>query len=107
MADWQGEWYLVSMLGADCNWVRNVRSANGEATLRHRGVLRCRLVEVPIEERPPILKRYLEKVPGARPHVPLVPGAPLADFTQIASRFPVFRVTSREADADAVGPGCH
>ena len=22
MADWRGAWYLVSMLGEDCNWVR-------------------------------------------------------------------------------------
>ena len=26
MADWQGEWYLVPMLGGRCNWVQNVRA---------------------------------------------------------------------------------
>src|SRR5512138_1612281 len=30
-----GERYLVSMLGADANWVRNVEAAEGRATLRH------------------------------------------------------------------------
>ncbi|GIJ21983.1 nitroreductase/quinone reductase family protein [Micromonospora lutea] len=35
MADWQGEWYLVSMLGENCNWVRNVHAAGGRATIRH------------------------------------------------------------------------
>ncbi len=27
--------YLVSMLGEDCNWVRNVRAADGAVRLRH------------------------------------------------------------------------
>jgi hypothetical protein len=35
MADWQGHWYLVSMLGNDCNRVRNVRAASGRVMLRH------------------------------------------------------------------------
>src|SRR5437588_220183 len=30
-----GERYLVSMLGADVSWVRNVRAAGGSVTLRH------------------------------------------------------------------------
>ena len=36
MADWRGHSYLVSMLGEDCDWVRNVRAAGGRATLRRR-----------------------------------------------------------------------
>ena len=36
MADWNGHWYLVPMLGENCNWVRNVRAAHGHVTLRHR-----------------------------------------------------------------------
>ena len=30
-----GERYLVSMLGAEVDWVRNVRAAGGNVTLRH------------------------------------------------------------------------
>src|SRR6266545_4968448 len=30
-----GERYLVSMLGENTNWVRNVRAAKGKARLRH------------------------------------------------------------------------
>jgi deazaflavin-dependent oxidoreductase (nitroreductase family) len=93
MADWDGQWYLVSFLGEDCNWVRNVRAAGGQVTLRHRHAMRCRLVEVPAGERAPVLKRYLAKVPGGRPHVPVDRKAPLADFEATAARFPVFRVT--------------
>ena len=92
MADWKGQWFLVSMLGEDCNWVRNVRAAGGRAIL-HRGRRKsCRLVEVPIHERPEIIKRYVQKVPGGRPHIPVARDAPVADFAAIADRYPVFRV---------------
>ena len=92
MADVDGEWYLVSMLGERCNWVKNVRAADGRVTLRHRRVTPCQLVEVPVSERAPIIKRHLARVPGARPHVPVDRHAPLADFEPIAARYPVFRV---------------
>lgn len=94
MADWRGDWYLVPMLGGDCNWVRNVRAAGGLVTLRHGRARRCRLVEVPVGQRAPILQRYLQKVPGARPHMPVDRHAPLADFEAIAARYPAFRVES-------------
>jgi F420H(2)-dependent quinone reductase len=31
MADSDGEWYLVAMLGEQCNWVQNVRAAGARA----------------------------------------------------------------------------
>ena len=92
MADLDGQWYLVPMLGEQCNWVRNVRAAGGRATLRHRRAVACQFVEVPASERSVILKRYLDKVPGARPHLPIDRHAPMVDFAGIASRVPVFRV---------------
>jgi len=92
MADWQGQWFLVSMLGERCNWVQNVRAADGRAVLRRGRRRPCRLVEVPVPERPPIIKRYLEKVPGGRPHIPVDRDAPVADFAAVADRYPVFRV---------------
>lgn len=92
MADWQGDWYLVPMLGETCNWVRNVRAAGGLVAIRHGRARACRLVEVPVGERAPILKRYLQKVPGARPHIPVDRHAPLAEFAGIAPRYPAFRV---------------
>ena len=100
------QWYLVSMLGERCNWVQNVRAADGRATLLHRRATPCRLVEVPVSERAPIIKRYLARVPGARPHVPAGRHAPLADFESIAARYPVFRVVpvpalARRADRAA------
>jgi hypothetical protein len=99
MADRDGQWYLVPMLGERCNWVQNVRAAGGRATLRHGRAVTCRLAEVPVRERAPIIKRYLQQVPGARPHIPVDRNAPVADFEAIAPRYPVFRVAPLD------GPG--
>jgi hypothetical protein len=104
MADWRGHWYLVSMLGEGCNWMQNVRAADGQATLRHRRGVACQLAEVPVNERAPIIKRYLEKVPGARPHIPLHRHASLADFEAISVRYPVFRVLPLTGTSRPDGP---
>jgi deazaflavin-dependent oxidoreductase (nitroreductase family) len=93
MADLDGQWYLVPMLGGQCNWVLNVRAAGGQAVLRHGRARSCRLVELPVSKRGPIIKRYLQQVPGARPHVPVDRHAPVADFDAIAPDYPVFLVT--------------
>ena len=94
MADLSGRWYLVPMLGEGCNWVRNVRAADGRVILRRRRAVPCRLTEVPVPERAPVIRRYLQKVPGARPHIPVDRHAPMADFEAIAPRYPVFLVSS-------------
>jgi deazaflavin-dependent oxidoreductase (nitroreductase family) len=92
VADYEGGRYLVSMLGNDANWVRNVRAADGRAVLRRRGREKVRLVEVEPGGRAPILRRYLEVAPGARPHLPVDWHAPLAEFERIADQFPVFQI---------------
>jgi hypothetical protein len=92
MARCAGQWYVVSMLGERCNWVQNVRAAHGLVTLRHGRAVRCRLEEIPVGERPPVLKRYLQQVPGARPHFPISQHAGVAAFEEIAGRYPVFLV---------------
>lgn len=90
-----GQRYVVSMLGNDASWVRNVRAAHGQAILRSRVREPVVLEEVPAAERPPILKAYLRRAPGARPHIPVDKNADLADFAKIAPAFPVFRLRSR------------
>ena len=89
------ERYLVSMLGESVQWVQNVRAAGGRAALRSGGREEIRLEEVPAAARAPILKTYLERAPGARPHLPVNKDAPIAEFEQIAAAFPVFRVATR------------
>jgi hypothetical protein len=92
IADYQGERYLVAMLGEGAAWVANVRAAGGRAVLRHGRREPVRLEEVEPDERPPILRRYLEVAPGARAHFPVDRRAPLSDFEALAPRYPVFRV---------------
>jgi len=92
MAVVDGQRYLVSMLGENVDWVRNVRAAGGRAVLRHGRQEEVRLEEVPVEMRAPVLKAYLRRAPGARPHVPVHKDAPLSEFERIAAQIPVFRV---------------
>jgi hypothetical protein len=93
IAEVDGERYLVSMLGENTNWVRNVRAAHGRAVLRHGAREVVQLDEVPAINRAPILRRYLALAPGARPHIPIDRNAPLEDFEKVAAGFPVFRVS--------------
>lgn len=95
IADYSGERYLVSMLGEDANWVRNVRHAAGQAELKRREIEHVSLTEVPPAERAPILRRYLAVAPGARPHIPVDRHAPLAELARIADDYPVFRIQPR------------
>lgn len=85
--------YLVSMLGPGANWVRNVEAAGGRAVLsRRRRDVPIRLVDVPVAERAPILRRYAAIAPGARPHLGAGPHDDLARFERIAPAHPVYRV---------------
>ena len=91
-----GERYLVSMLGDNVQWVQNVRAAGGKAILRSGGREEVQLEEVPADQRAPILRAYLHRAPGARPHVPVNKDAALAEFQKIAAAFPVFRLASKK-----------
>ena len=91
VVDYQGERYLVSMLGQRTNWVRNLR-ADGRAVLRHGRREDVTVVEDLSDERAAILRRYLELAPGARPFFSIDRRAPLSDFERIADDYPVFRI---------------
>jgi hypothetical protein len=92
VAVYVGERYLVSMLGPESQWVKNVAAANGAATLIHRKKEHVRLVEVPVPDRAPILQAYLQRAWGARPHFPIPHTAPVEAFAAIAADYPVFRI---------------
>jgi len=94
MVPLDGERYLVSMLGSEAAWVKNVRAAGGHATLRHGRTEQVQIEEVSVEKRARILKAYLRLAPGARPHIPVDKSASLEAFEGIAAQFPVFRVVS-------------
>ena len=92
-----GQSYLVSMLGDDAQWVQNVRAAQGKAFLLMGGRTEVRLEEVPPEQRAPILKAYLQRAPGARPHIPVSKDAPVEAFEPIAAAYPAFRIVPQTA----------
>ena len=88
---YQGDRYLVAMLGDKTNWVRNVR-ADSHAVLLQRTRANVSLVEDFSGNRAAILRRYLELAAGARPFFPIDRRAPLGDFERIVKDYPVFRV---------------
>jgi hypothetical protein len=87
-----GERYLVSMLGPNSEWVKNVEARAGLATLRYGGREPVRLVSIAVEERAPVLREYCRIAPGGRRHFPLPKDAPLDEFAAIAHRYPVYRI---------------
>lgn len=89
-----GERYLVSMLGQDAQWVKNVAAVGGKAVLRCGGRTAVTLEDVPVERRAAIIKAYLKRAPGARAHIPVNKDAPLEAFETIAEQYPVFRVVA-------------
>ena len=91
----EGERYLVSLVGPRCDWVQNARAAGGKAVMRHGKRRRVRLEEVPVEERAPILKAYLKWSLGARAIIEVSHKGPVADFEQVAAKYPVFRLAAR------------
>jgi len=88
----EGKRYLVSMLGPESDWVKNVEAAHGAAMIRQGRRRRVHLVAVPPEQRAPILREYVRIAPSGRQHFPLSVGAPVSDFEAIAGRYPVYRI---------------
>ena len=98
VAGLDGERYLVSMLGEHAAWVANARAAGGRVVLRRGRREQVLLEEVAVRDRAPIIRRYLEVAPGARPHIPVDRRAPLGEFERIAADVPVFRVRADTGD---------
>ncbi len=98
VADYEGERYLVAMLGQTANWVRNVEAAKGLAVIRHGHREAVTLEPVASAARAPILRRYLELAPGARAHVPVDQRASLTEFERIAPDYPVFRIVPMQGE---------
>jgi hypothetical protein len=91
-----GERYLVSMLGENANWVRNVKAGGGKAKLIH-GISELVCLEEVVEtiQKALILKAYLQIAPGARPHIAINKDAPIPEFEKNASLYPVFKLVAQ------------
>jgi F420H(2)-dependent quinone reductase len=91
-ASHEGSRYVVSMLGDNSEWVKNVRAAGGKAFIK-RGRLRpVMLKEIPPEKRAPILKAWSQVATSGRQHLPVAHEAPVSAFEAIAADYPVFRI---------------
>jgi deazaflavin-dependent oxidoreductase (nitroreductase family) len=98
----EGKGYLVSMLGAESSWVKNVEAARGDAVIRHGRRRRVHLVAVPPEQRAPILREYVRIAPSGRQHFPVAVGAPLSDFAAIAAHYQVYRIDDAGVETAAL-----
>jgi deazaflavin-dependent oxidoreductase (nitroreductase family) len=83
-----GERYIVSAF-AEADWVKNVCAAGEGSLARGKRTEAVKLVELTESEREPILRAFLQQVPGGvRFFESPEPDAVVAS----ASRYPVFRV---------------
>jgi F420H(2)-dependent quinone reductase len=90
-----GRQILVAPRGRT-QWVRNAETA-GEITLK-RGSKRLRFGLQPIaeEQKPPILKEYLDRYASAvAKFFPLKPGSPAEAFRPLVANYPVFDLLPR------------
>lgn len=93
VADHEDGRYLVSMLGNESEWVKDVRAAGGDAFIKRGRVRQVQLTELRPEERAPILKAWCQIATSGRQHLPVAPDAPVSAFAAIAGDHPVFRIT--------------
>lgn len=96
--DFQGQRYIVSMLGDGSQWVKNARAAGGEAFIKRGKAQRVVLTEIPAAERAPIIKAWCEIASSGRRHLAVRHDAPLSAFEAIAGNYPVFRIDPAAQD---------
>ncbi len=85
----EGARYIVAAL-AEVDWVKNVRAAGEGVLSRGRRHQTVHLVELPVEERGPILRAFLVQVPGGVRYFGISPDPD--ELAASATRYPVFRV---------------
>lgn len=83
-----GERYIVAAF-SDAGWVKNVRAAGAGSLTRGKRAEAVRLVELPVSEREPVLRAFLQQVPGGVRFFE----SPEPDVVAASSaRYPVFLV---------------
>ena len=101
-ASHDGHHYLVA-LGGESEWARNVRAAGGRVTLGRQVRRAATLVEIPVAERPAVLRSYVLRG-GRRPlgsrsvtrearfYFGVGPELREDELARVAPRYPVCRV---------------
>ena len=100
-AVYSGGHYVVSLAG-ESQWVLNVRAAGGRAVVGRRQRHAVMLVELPPQQRAPVIRAYLRRWgrrPGskamaseARHYFGVSADAPLEEIEGVAERYPVFQI---------------
>lgn len=104
-----GEGFLVSLAG-ESEWVRNVRAAGGRVVLGRRERRAATLLEVPADERAPVIRAYLLRAGRgagstavaneARYSFRVDADASLEGIRRVVEHYPVFRILE-DGRADA------
>jgi len=89
----EGRRYIVAGLER-ADWVKNARAAGWGILAHGRKQERVSLIELPVEERGPILREFPRRVPGGVQFFRQLYGVSNEpeEFAALASRCPVFRV---------------
>jgi len=88
-----GRRYLVAPRG-ETQWVRNATAAGAVTLRRGRRREACRLRALSADEKPRVLKAYLERYRMAvQRYFPVKAGAAEAEFRPLADRYPAFELT--------------
>jgi len=96
-----GDHYLVSLAG-ESEWVRNVRAVGGYVQIGRRELLPATLVEIPAEDRAPVIRAYLMRwgrragsravAKEARSFFGVSADPSLEEIQGVAQYYPVFRI---------------
>jgi deazaflavin-dependent oxidoreductase (nitroreductase family) len=96
-----GDHYVVALAG-ESEWVRNLRAAGGRAVIGRRERHAARLVELPPQQRAPVIRAYLHRWgrrPGSkamasesRHYFGVSADAPVEEIQGVAEHYPVFRI---------------
>ena len=96
-----GQHYVVALAG-ESEWVRNVRAAGGLVVVGGRQRRAARLLEVPAQQRPPIIRAYLLRwgrsegsravASEARFYFGVSAEVSLAEIQDVVEHYPVFRI---------------
>lgn len=90
-----GERYVVAAL-AGVDWVKNARVAGEGVMARGRSRQTVRLIELPVDERGPVLREFLRQVPGGVKFFGV--SADPDVLAASAGQYPVFRLESVRSD---------
>ncbi len=102
--DFDGGRYLVCARG-NSNWVRNVRAAGEIVLVRALRRRRYAVRELPRDERPPVLKAYLDRFAReVQRFFPVPKGSAVEAFNDLAPGYPVFELRAKNGhDVDEPG----